>query len=136
MSEARISLAQVEHVARLARLALSPEEKDRMRGQLDAILGYVEQLRRIDAHDQELRPLRGGAEVSGADRLAGLEQLLALEHFEDFELGFGLALAGAGHFGQDHGVHRFHVLPKRLRDSGTEGTGPRGYWNRRSHQSH
>jgi aspartyl-tRNA(Asn)/glutamyl-tRNA(Gln) amidotransferase subunit C len=51
MSEARISLAQVEHVARLARLALSPEEKDRMRGQLDAILGYVEQLRRIDTRD-------------------------------------------------------------------------------------
>jgi aspartyl-tRNA(Asn)/glutamyl-tRNA(Gln) amidotransferase subunit C len=51
MSEARISLAQVEHVARLARLELSPEEKERMRGQLDAILGYIEQLRRIDTRD-------------------------------------------------------------------------------------
>jgi aspartyl-tRNA(Asn)/glutamyl-tRNA(Gln) amidotransferase subunit C len=48
MSETRITLAQVEHVARLARLDLAPDEKERMRGQLDAILGYVEQLRRVD----------------------------------------------------------------------------------------
>jgi aspartyl-tRNA(Asn)/glutamyl-tRNA(Gln) amidotransferase subunit C len=48
MSEARITLADVEHVARLARLDLAPEERERMRSQLDAILGYVEQLRRVD----------------------------------------------------------------------------------------
>lgn len=48
MSEARITLAEVEHVARLARLDIPPDEKERMRGQLDAILGYVEQLRRVD----------------------------------------------------------------------------------------
>src|SRR5262245_25897621 len=48
MSEAKITLAEVEHVARLARLALDPEEKERMRAQLDAILGYVEQLRAVD----------------------------------------------------------------------------------------
>ena len=34
----RISQAEVEHVARLARLALSEAETARMRGQLDAIL--------------------------------------------------------------------------------------------------
>jgi aspartyl-tRNA(Asn)/glutamyl-tRNA(Gln) amidotransferase subunit C len=48
MSETRITLAEVEHVARLARLDLPPEEKERLRSQLDAILGYVEQLRRVD----------------------------------------------------------------------------------------
>ena len=48
MSDVKITLAEVEHVARLARLALGPDEKDRMRSQLDAILGYVEQLRRVD----------------------------------------------------------------------------------------
>jgi aspartyl-tRNA(Asn)/glutamyl-tRNA(Gln) amidotransferase subunit C len=48
MSETRITLAEVEHVARLARLDIAPDEKERMRGQLDAILGYVEQLRRVD----------------------------------------------------------------------------------------
>jgi aspartyl-tRNA(Asn)/glutamyl-tRNA(Gln) amidotransferase subunit C len=48
MSDAKITPDEVEHVARLARLALGAEEKERMRSQLDAILGYVEQLRRID----------------------------------------------------------------------------------------
>ena len=48
MSDVKITLAEVEHVARLARLALDAGEKDRMRSQLDAILGYVEQLRRVD----------------------------------------------------------------------------------------
>ena len=48
MSDVKITLAEVEHVARLARLALGAAEKDRMRSQLDAILGYVEQLRRVD----------------------------------------------------------------------------------------
>ena len=48
MAEPRISLAEVEHVARLARLELSAAEKERMRSQLDAILGYVEKLRRVD----------------------------------------------------------------------------------------
>jgi aspartyl-tRNA(Asn)/glutamyl-tRNA(Gln) amidotransferase subunit C len=48
MSEARITLADVDHIARLARLDLSAEERDRMRGQLDAILGYVGQLQQVD----------------------------------------------------------------------------------------
>jgi aspartyl-tRNA(Asn)/glutamyl-tRNA(Gln) amidotransferase subunit C len=48
MSDVKITLAEVEHVARLARLALGADEMARMRSQLDAILGYVEQLRRVD----------------------------------------------------------------------------------------
>jgi aspartyl-tRNA(Asn)/glutamyl-tRNA(Gln) amidotransferase subunit C len=48
MSDVKITLAEVEHVARLARLALGADEKEQMRRQLDAILGYVEQLRRVD----------------------------------------------------------------------------------------
>jgi aspartyl-tRNA(Asn)/glutamyl-tRNA(Gln) amidotransferase subunit C len=48
MTEPKITSAEVEHVARLARLALSAEEKERMRGQLDAILGYIEKLREVD----------------------------------------------------------------------------------------
>jgi aspartyl-tRNA(Asn)/glutamyl-tRNA(Gln) amidotransferase subunit C len=39
-----ISDAQVEHVAQLARLALSAEEKQRFTEQLNAILSYMEQL--------------------------------------------------------------------------------------------
>jgi aspartyl-tRNA(Asn)/glutamyl-tRNA(Gln) amidotransferase subunit C len=48
MPEPKITLAEVEHVARLARLALVPEEKERVRSQLDTILDYVAQLQAID----------------------------------------------------------------------------------------
>jgi aspartyl-tRNA(Asn)/glutamyl-tRNA(Gln) amidotransferase subunit C len=48
MSEPKITLDEVEHVARLARLELSADEKARMRGQLDVILGYVDKLRQVD----------------------------------------------------------------------------------------
>jgi aspartyl-tRNA(Asn)/glutamyl-tRNA(Gln) amidotransferase subunit C len=53
MSDVKITLAEVEHVARLARLALDADEKERMRSQLDAILGYIEQLRRVDTEGVE-----------------------------------------------------------------------------------
>jgi len=44
----KITLQEVEHVARLARLALSEEEKEQMRSQLDRILGYIEKLDQLD----------------------------------------------------------------------------------------
>lgn len=44
----KITLQEVEHVARLARLALSEEEKEQMRSQLDRILGYIEKLNQLD----------------------------------------------------------------------------------------
>ena len=53
MGDVKITLAEVEHVARLARLALDADEKERMRSQLDAILGYIEQLRRVDTEGVE-----------------------------------------------------------------------------------
>jgi aspartyl-tRNA(Asn)/glutamyl-tRNA(Gln) amidotransferase subunit C len=42
-----ISAAQVDHVARLARLALSDEEKQLFTEQLNAILAYMEQLNEV-----------------------------------------------------------------------------------------
>ena len=47
----RISLADVEHVARLARLDLSAAEKERMRSELDGILAYIDKLRALDTRD-------------------------------------------------------------------------------------
>src|SRR4029450_5318095 len=47
-SGARISLKDVEHVARLARLELSAAEKERMRKELDGILSYIDKLRALD----------------------------------------------------------------------------------------
>lgn len=48
MREAKISAAEVGRVARLARLALGPEETELMRRELDAILSYIDKLRRLD----------------------------------------------------------------------------------------
>jgi aspartyl-tRNA(Asn)/glutamyl-tRNA(Gln) amidotransferase subunit C len=48
MTEPRITLDEVEHVARLARLWLSADEKERMRRQLDVILAYVAKLEAVD----------------------------------------------------------------------------------------
>src|SRR5688500_5265680 len=45
MSEKIISVKDVEHVAKLARIALSPDEIQATHGQLERILEYVSQLR-------------------------------------------------------------------------------------------
>lgn len=38
----------VRRVARLARIAVTPEDAERMTGELNAILGFVEQLNEVD----------------------------------------------------------------------------------------
>ncbi len=48
-----ISRQDVEHVARLARLELSDAELERMREQLNAILGYIDKLRELDIANVE-----------------------------------------------------------------------------------
>ncbi len=50
---AKITRQEVEHVARLARLELSEDEKVRMTDQLDAILGYIDKLNRLDTSQVE-----------------------------------------------------------------------------------
>jgi aspartyl-tRNA(Asn)/glutamyl-tRNA(Gln) amidotransferase subunit C len=44
----KITVADVEHVAKLARLKLTPDEKELFVGQMDAILGYVEKLKELN----------------------------------------------------------------------------------------
>jgi aspartyl-tRNA(Asn)/glutamyl-tRNA(Gln) amidotransferase subunit C len=44
----KITMQEVEHVARLARLELTAEEKERMRAQLDSILSYIDTLNELD----------------------------------------------------------------------------------------
>jgi len=44
----KITRAQVEHVAGLARLALEDDELSSLTDQMDAILGYVEKLNELD----------------------------------------------------------------------------------------
>ena len=48
-----ISRTDVEHVARLSRLALSEAEIDRMREQLGAILAHIDTLRALDTEQVE-----------------------------------------------------------------------------------
>lgn len=44
----RLTIADVEHVAALARLGLTGEEKERMRDQLSSILEHIETLEELD----------------------------------------------------------------------------------------
>jgi aspartyl-tRNA(Asn)/glutamyl-tRNA(Gln) amidotransferase subunit C len=44
----KLTIADVEHVARLARLGLTPLEKERLQEQLSSILDHIEALGEID----------------------------------------------------------------------------------------
>jgi aspartyl-tRNA(Asn)/glutamyl-tRNA(Gln) amidotransferase subunit C len=44
-------MGDVEHVARLSRLALTDQEKERMRRELDGILSYIDKLRALNTVD-------------------------------------------------------------------------------------
>jgi aspartyl-tRNA(Asn)/glutamyl-tRNA(Gln) amidotransferase subunit C len=47
----KITRKEVEYVARLARLELSEKEKEIYAGQLENILGYIDQLNKLDTKD-------------------------------------------------------------------------------------
>jgi len=76
-----VSPEQVRHIAKLARIAMSDEELDRLLPELNAIIGWVEQLGEVDTDgvepltaviDQKLR-LRDDAVTDGNIR----DQVLA-----------------------------------------------------------
>ena len=48
MSEAKVSPEVMRKIARLARLRLTPEEEVLFAGELEKVLGYVEQLGQVD----------------------------------------------------------------------------------------
>jgi aspartyl-tRNA(Asn)/glutamyl-tRNA(Gln) amidotransferase subunit C len=83
-----VTREQVLHVARLAKLALTPEEEVRFTAQLARILDWVEELREIDAAAGELthvlpiaKALRADAPAPGLPR----EEVLALAPSADGE---------------------------------------------------
>ncbi|HEX4381864.1 MAG TPA: Asp-tRNA(Asn)/Glu-tRNA(Gln) amidotransferase subunit GatC [Myxococcales bacterium] len=57
-----IDRAQVRHVARLARLALSAEDEERFAAQLQNVLGYIERLQAVDVSGVEPLSFAGDAE--------------------------------------------------------------------------
>ena len=48
MAQEKISLEQVRHVARLARLELAPAEEQRLQAEMSEMLGYVDKLNELD----------------------------------------------------------------------------------------
>ena len=49
----KISLQEVERIAKLAKIGLTEEEKEKFSGELSAVLEYIEQLKEIDTKDIE-----------------------------------------------------------------------------------
>ena len=62
---------ELRHLGRLAQLALGDEELDHLEGELSRILGYVEQLTRVDVEGVEplIQPIELGS-VSRSDEAA------------------------------------------------------------------
>ncbi|MBE0598183.1 MAG: Asp-tRNA(Asn)/Glu-tRNA(Gln) amidotransferase subunit GatC [Desulfuromonadales bacterium] len=73
----KITRHEVEHVARLARLALGEDELKALTGQLDAILGYVEQLKNLDTDGIE--PTAHAVPMENAFREDGTRPPLPVE---------------------------------------------------------
>ena len=48
-----VTLTDVDHVARLARIGLTESEREGLRAELEAILAYVDQLQTLDTKDVE-----------------------------------------------------------------------------------
>jgi aspartyl-tRNA(Asn)/glutamyl-tRNA(Gln) amidotransferase subunit C len=77
----KITVADVEHVARLARLDLTADETVMFAGQMDAILGYVEKLKEL--HTDDILPTSHAVPMENAfrnDRVRpaiGVEKALA-----------------------------------------------------------
>jgi aspartyl-tRNA(Asn)/glutamyl-tRNA(Gln) amidotransferase subunit C len=76
-----ISVADVEHVARLARLELSDEEKNLFAGQMGAILGYVEKLKELNTEGilptSHAVPMENAFREDAAFPSIGIEKALA-----------------------------------------------------------
>jgi aspartyl-tRNA(Asn)/glutamyl-tRNA(Gln) amidotransferase subunit C len=62
----KITREEVERVALLARLQLSPEEENQLTEQLDKILGHMEKLQRLDTENVE--PLAHVVDIVNAFR--------------------------------------------------------------------
>ena len=72
-----LSKEAVRQVAHLARLALSPEDEERLGRQLGQILGYVERLQALDLAGVE--PLVHAVPLGGAQRADEVRPSLARE---------------------------------------------------------
>lgn len=67
-----ITKDEVEHIAHLARLGLTEEEKEKFAQQLSSILDYVEQLKEVDTEG-----------VEPTAQVTGLENIFRSDEIED-----------------------------------------------------
>ena len=73
----KINQQDVEHVARLARLSLNPDDLKVMTGQMDAILGYVDKLNELDTTGIE--PMAHAVPMSNAFREDEITEPIGVE---------------------------------------------------------
>jgi len=66
MAEQHLTLEQVKHVAKLARLALPQDKLQQYAGQLESILGYIDKIAQADTGGIE--PMAHAASVSNVLR--------------------------------------------------------------------
>ena len=73
----KITRAEVEHVARLSRLAFEPAEIDALTGQMDQLLGYVEKLNELDT--ETIVPTAHAVPLENAFRADEVKSSIGLE---------------------------------------------------------
>jgi aspartyl-tRNA(Asn)/glutamyl-tRNA(Gln) amidotransferase subunit C len=82
-----LPIEQIQHIANLARLELTPQEITRYRDQLSAILDYFQQLQAIDTH--AIHPTTSGVKLETVLRndqvLPGLNRTEVLGNAADIE---------------------------------------------------
>ena len=84
----KLTIEQVENIARLARLELSAEEKERFTDQLSGILGLVEKMNALDtanvepmAHSLPVQNVFGADEVTASDAAYEAERQAVMAAF-------------------------------------------------------
>ena len=68
-TEAMINREQVDHIAKLARLGISEQEKEKFQQELSAILDFVEKLKEVNV--EGVKPMTGGTDLTNVMREDG-----------------------------------------------------------------
>jgi aspartyl-tRNA(Asn)/glutamyl-tRNA(Gln) amidotransferase subunit C len=77
MSDKKIDIEQVRHVARLSRLALNDAQLTKLAGQLESIIGYVAKISQVDIAGVE--PMAHALPIQNVFRDDVIEPSLPLE---------------------------------------------------------
>ena len=73
-----ISKKEIEHIAHLARLGLTEEEKEKFALQLSSILDYIEQLKEVDT-----KGIEPTAQVTGLENVYREDEIEASDEIRD-----------------------------------------------------